>query len=282
MEARERAGLSQRALAELAETAQSVVARIELGATSPSWATLTSLVEAAGYRLEGLVRSGAVPPVPDLSGMEQRLALTPRERLREIAAEWERAAERSPSGSRAGDHTDDHAGVYPGDLHGAVSPAFDPERMVQALAHHAVRCVIAGAVAARLHGAPGTARALEIIPSRAEPDLERLSAALRELDARMHCDGFPEGLALDLAAARLARGHTWQLITSAGRLDLRFTPQGSSGYDDIVRGAERFWFGESPLFVARLRDLIRLKEATDSASDRDDLRVLRAVHALRP
>ena len=253
LEARERAGLSQRALAELAETAQSVVARIELGVTSPSWATLTSLVEAAGFRLEGLVRPGALPSAPDVSGVERRLALTPRERLREIAAEWE----------------------------GVASPAFDPDRMVQALAHHGVRCVIGGAVAARLHGAPGVARSLEIIPSRAEPDLELLSAALRELDARIHSDGVSEGLALDLAAARLARGDTWHLITRAGRLDLRFAPQGSSGYDDMMRDAERFWFGELPLFVASLLDLIRLKEATDSAADRDDIRLLRAVRALR-
>ena len=48
--ARAAAGLSQRELARKARTAQSVVARIELGETSPTWATLTRLLRAAGFR----------------------------------------------------------------------------------------------------------------------------------------------------------------------------------------------------------------------------------------
>ncbi len=49
--ARARAALSQRELARRAGTAQSVVARIELGQTSPTWATLQRLVSAAGCEL---------------------------------------------------------------------------------------------------------------------------------------------------------------------------------------------------------------------------------------
>lgn len=48
--ARAAAGMSQRELARKARTAQSVVARIELGETSPTWATLTRLLKAAGFR----------------------------------------------------------------------------------------------------------------------------------------------------------------------------------------------------------------------------------------
>ncbi len=50
--ARERGGLTQRALAARAGTSQSVVARIEGGRTSPTIATLNRLLEAAGYRIE--------------------------------------------------------------------------------------------------------------------------------------------------------------------------------------------------------------------------------------
>ena len=45
------AGLTQRALARRAGTAQSVVARIERGQTSPSWETLSRLLGAAGFEL---------------------------------------------------------------------------------------------------------------------------------------------------------------------------------------------------------------------------------------
>mgnify|MGYP000075100541 CR=1 FL=1 len=55
-EARSRAGLSQRALAERAGTAQSVVARIELGESSPTIRTLEHLVGAAGFELVPVLR----------------------------------------------------------------------------------------------------------------------------------------------------------------------------------------------------------------------------------
>jgi uncharacterized protein len=50
--AREQSGLTQRALAERAGTSQSVVARIELGQSSPTVATLNRLLEATGHRAE--------------------------------------------------------------------------------------------------------------------------------------------------------------------------------------------------------------------------------------
>lgn len=52
LEARERSGLSQRALARRAGTSQSVVARIELGQTSPTLSTLNRLLDAAGQRVD--------------------------------------------------------------------------------------------------------------------------------------------------------------------------------------------------------------------------------------
>lgn len=47
-----RAGLTQRDLARRARTAQSVVARIERGQTSPTIATLSRLIAATGFALD--------------------------------------------------------------------------------------------------------------------------------------------------------------------------------------------------------------------------------------
>jgi len=81
---RDRAGLSQRAIAERAGTAQSVVARIETGITDPSSDTLRRLLEAAGYEL----RCELVPrPVLDshmLDDVDRILSLTPEQRLNEV------------------------------------------------------------------------------------------------------------------------------------------------------------------------------------------------------
>ena len=82
--ARERSGLTQRQLARKARTAQSVVARIELGETSPSWSTLSRLLKAAGFSLSVDLRRISIDPQL-LDDVPSILALTPEERLREVA-----------------------------------------------------------------------------------------------------------------------------------------------------------------------------------------------------
>ena len=85
LDARERAGLSQRALALRAGTAQSVVARIELGATSPTTATLRRLLDAAGFELGMSLRPKLVLDSRELDDVPRILGLTPEQRLREVA-----------------------------------------------------------------------------------------------------------------------------------------------------------------------------------------------------
>ena len=82
--ARERAGMTQRQLAKKARTAQSVVARIELGETSPSWSTLARLLKAAGFSLSAGLRRTSVDPQL-LDDVPRILALSPEQRLLEVA-----------------------------------------------------------------------------------------------------------------------------------------------------------------------------------------------------
>lgn len=82
-EARKRAGLTQRALAERAGTTQSAIARLETGRTSPSLETVVSLVRACGLDLDvRLVQ-------PDLATREQafeNLGLAAQQRLEQLAS----------------------------------------------------------------------------------------------------------------------------------------------------------------------------------------------------
>jgi transcriptional regulator with XRE-family HTH domain len=82
--ARERAGLTQRQLARKARTAQSVVARIELGETSPSWSTLARLLKAAGFSFSADLRRISIDPQL-LDDVPRILALSPEQRLLEVA-----------------------------------------------------------------------------------------------------------------------------------------------------------------------------------------------------
>jgi predicted transcriptional regulator len=82
--ARRAAGLTQRNLARRARTSQSVIARIESGATSPSWNTLAHLVSCAGFDLHATVSPRARARSHMLSDVARILRLTPEERLLEL------------------------------------------------------------------------------------------------------------------------------------------------------------------------------------------------------
>ena len=84
LEARTRAGLTQRELAKRAETAQSVVARIERGQSDPSWETLMGLLAAAGFSLHGELALHSTPDSHMLQDVALILSLTPEERLAEV------------------------------------------------------------------------------------------------------------------------------------------------------------------------------------------------------
>jgi transcriptional regulator with XRE-family HTH domain len=79
------AGLSQRRLARKARTAQSVVARIELSETMPSWETLTGLLRSAGFELRAELQRIPVVDRQILDDVPRILKLTPEQRLREVA-----------------------------------------------------------------------------------------------------------------------------------------------------------------------------------------------------
>jgi transcriptional regulator with XRE-family HTH domain len=84
-DARLRSGLSQRELARRAGTSQSVVARIELGETSPSWDTLDRLLAAAGFALDVRLLVRPIEHSHMLADVARIRALTPEQRLAEVA-----------------------------------------------------------------------------------------------------------------------------------------------------------------------------------------------------
>ncbi len=140
-----------------------------------------------------------------------------------------------------------------------------------------MKFVLIGALAARLHGFPRLTADADITPSADKRNLERLASALKELDAKVYTESVPEGLEFDRSAAALGRAQMWNLVTSAGRLDIAFTPAGTRGYEDLADGAEKFEAFGVRFLAASLDDIIRSKEATGRAKDEDDVVLLRAL-----
>ncbi len=159
---------------------------------------------------------------------------------------------------------------------------FDPERIVTVLAKHGVRYVLVGALAARLQGFPRLTADADIAPARDPDNMKGLAAALRELKARVYTESVPEGLPFDIDPASLARAELWNLITSAGRLDIVFEPAGTGGYEDLRRNAIKFQAFGIDLHAADLRDIVRSKKAADRPQDRQDVVVMQAMLRRKP
>ncbi|HET7585001.1 MAG TPA: hypothetical protein VFK13_08840 [Gemmatimonadaceae bacterium] len=132
-------------------------------------------------------------------------------------------------------------------------------------------------MAARLQGFPRLTADADITPAADSDNLERLAAALRDLDARIFTEAVPEGLPFDVSAAMFERAELWNLVTNAGRLDVAFTPSGTSGFEDLERGAVTFHVYDTDLLAASLEDILRSKRAADRPQDRQDAVILQAM-----
>lgn len=160
-----------------------------------------------------------------------------------------------------------------------MTGAFDPERVLQVLHAHQVRFVLIGGIAAVAHGSPLPTTDVDITPERSEENLDRLAAALRELDARIRTAD-PEGVVFAATAAFLAeQPHMLNLTTAAGDLDLTFTPAAfPDGYAGLVeRSVPLVLAAGVTTQVARLDAIIESKQAADRAKDRRALPYLLAL-----
>jgi hypothetical protein len=141
---------------------------------------------------------------------------------------------------------------------------------------HGVRYVVVGALAAAAAGAPVVTRDLDITPARDRKNLERLAAALRELDARLRTASAAAGVPFPVDAHVLAGADIWTLTTRVGELDIVFQPAGTDGFDDLRRGAARLEIADGvEVLVASLADVVRSKEAAARAKDLAQLPLLR-------
>jgi hypothetical protein len=162
-----------------------------------------------------------------------------------------------------------------------MSPELRPAPILEALVRHEVDFVLIGGLAAAAHGSILPTFDVDITPHKTDDNLARLSAALRDLGARIRTDAVEGGLPFDHDAESLAVSGVWNLTTEHGDLDISFVPNGTEGYPDLIRGAE-----EEPLFgvvvpLASLEDVIRSKQAANRPKDQRVLPVLREILANR-
>lgn len=154
---------------------------------------------------------------------------------------------------------------------------FRPDELIRVLHEHQVRFVLIGGLAATLHGSAHPTYDVDITPEDSLGNLQRLSAALRALDARVRVEGIPSGLPFDHDAASLARLTVLNFVTRAGDLDIAMHPAGVATFSEWNSGAIDLVVLGVPVRVAGLDEIIRSKEAAGRDKDRITLPLLRVL-----
>lgn len=153
--------------------------------------------------------------------------------------------------------------------------ATDFSAILAVLARHRVDFIVVGGVCAVLLGAPVGTFDVDIVHSRSEQNLDRLSRALQELDAH-----YREHLPRRIRPSReaLAGSGHHLLVTTSGPLDVL----GSIGEDDdypaLLHNSEHVQIDQDvSVRILALDTLIEVKEKTARAKDRYMLEILRAM-----
>jgi hypothetical protein len=156
-------------------------------------------------------------------------------------------------------------------------PGLQAEELFACLERHGVRYVLVGGLAAVLHGSPLPTLDADICPARDPENLERLAAALTELDARVRTPDVVEGVPFARDAIFLAGIELLNLVTRLGDLDLTFVPAGTAGYPELAPRATPMTIHGVTIAVAALEDVIRSKEAANRPKDHWSLPILRQL-----
>lgn len=159
---------------------------------------------------------------------------------------------------------------------------FAPDELIAALADAGVRYILIGGLAVGAHGFPRATKDVDIVPAPDAPNLERLAAVLRAVDATNYGlgDFDPAEFPFDpLDPHQLAEGGNFVLATRLGRLDImQWVPgiPGERAFEHLARDAVETALSGRRVEVCSRDDLIAMKRAAGRPQDLLDLEELGA------
>lgn len=167
----------------------------------------------------------------------------------------------------------------------ADAAVFRPLKILEVLAKHEIEFVLIGGVASTLHGAPFITVDLDVVPALEAANLDRLAAALEELEAVLRDADNEEGIPLELSGRVLKKAipefRFLRFNTTYGYLDVIHKPAGTRGFRDLNRSAINEDAGSVQVRVASLGDVIRSKQAVGRPRDLEQLPTLRRLLELQ-
>lgn len=167
-------------------------------------------------------------------------------------------------------------------------PNGPPLRRVEILAalnRHGVEFILVGGVAAQAQGATKPTNDLDLCVRWTAENLDRVGAALTELDAGLRVDGADDPIPVPYRDGKFLAGlelSTWR--TSVGDVDvIRSLPAPNRfvDFDELATRATTVTIDGEATLVASLDDIIVSKETVDRPPDRAALPELRALQAER-
>ena len=157
------------------------------------------------------------------------------------------------------------------------------EAILQAFERHGVDYVVIGGAAAQSRGWPGRTEDIDVTPERSQENLSRLAGAVEELGAGFRIDEqrYPDGF-------RPPGGVDWRTFRTPicvtftsrhGNFDVVLRPDGTGGYEDIVRTATRERVAGTSIVVpvASAEIILHSKASADRQKDRDMLPRMRDI-----
>ena len=161
-----------------------------------------------------------------------------------------------------------------------MSEALDPFPLLRALHGRGVEHIVVGSFAVNAHGFIRVTKDLDIVPSPAAENLERLAEMLRDLDAAIldTADFQPQEMPADpRRAADLMIGGNFCMQTDLGRLDVMQWLGGldvEDVYAELDRDAIESSVDGVPVRVCGLEHLRAMKRAAGRPRDLEDLKGL--------
>lgn len=148
------------------------------------------------------------------------------------------------------------------------------DTILRCLADHAVDYLLIGGLAVQAHGHVRTTQDVDLLPAPGRANLDRLAAALAELNARPSGGGAVPPGGLDGAAIEGAG--VLALDTDAGGVDVHTAPPGAASFAAMLQRALELEVAGTRVVVVGRDDLIAMKRAADRPLDRGDVIALTA------
>lgn len=155
-------------------------------------------------------------------------------------------------------------------------PDFDALELFRALGRHEVEYVTVGGVAIQAYGGQRMTRDLDVAIAASKDNMQRLAAALVDLDGRILGPDGQRSKSIP-SAALLASGDQWHLITAYGLLDVLTLPAHLGSFADVRARAHSVQLGDLSIPIAHRDDLLTMKRAAGRPQDLADVRLLESL-----